>query len=386
MSLSNRAPASFIDPTDPIRMDIDIAALKSNYRAVRDIVGPDIRIMASVKGNGYGAGAAPVAAALRDLGVHAVATGAIGDAMAIRNAGNDVLIHMFAGILPEALGVLHANNLTPTIYNRQLADAADEVASARRWKVFVKVDAGTGRLGVPIDEAERFILDVAKKPNLEIEAVFTHLPFAGDAPLPWINEHLQKFDELTDRVRRQGVEIPIRQSLASIHVIKKLETTTNAVCVGHLLFGGLGRFEPGDEAIAARFKPVHKSIRTRLIDARRYASDVTAGTSGKLSLKQGSMLGTVPIGLHEGYRPAAPGQQARMLIDGIRVPVISVSQEYTVLNLTDHPRAAVGDEVVALGESGEDRISIEEMAKWQGNSPLHVAMAMDRGFPKHYIY
>lgn len=386
MSLSNRAAASYIDPADPIRMDIDIAALKSNFHAVRNLVGNGMKVMASVKGNGYGAGAAPVAAALRDLGVYAVATGAIQDAMAIRNAGNNVPIHMFAGVLPAALGIYHANNLTPTIYNQELAEAANDVAASRRWKVFIKVDAGTGRLGVPLDQAERFILDVARKPNLEIEAVFTHLPFAGDAPLPWINEHLQKFDDLADRVRRQGVEIPIRQSLASIHVIKKLQTTTNAVCVGHLLFGGLGRFEPRDEALAARFKPVHKSVTTRLIDARRYTSGVMAGTSGKLDLKQGSMLGTIPIGLHEGYRPGAAGRTACMLIDGVRVPVVSVSQEYTVLNLTDHPHAAIGDEVVALGESGDDRITIEELAKWQGNSPLHIAMAMDRAFPKHYIY
>lgn len=374
----------YINPADPLHMDVDLAALKDNYRQVQKLVGPSTKIMASIKGNGYGVGSAPVAAALRDMGVYAVATGAIGDAMAIRNAGNDVPIHMFAGVLPEALGILFANNLTPTIYNKQLADAAAQVATTRRWKVFVKVDAGAGRLGVPLDETESFVLELSKNSNLEIEGIFTHLPFAGEAGLAWAREGLEKFDAVVDGLRRKGLEVPIHQSLASIGVIKGLQTATNTVCVGHLLFGGLGRFGPDDE-IASHFQPVHKTIRTRIIDVRRYADDASVGTSGKVDLKAGAVLGTIPIGLHEGYRAGTAGQTPYMLVGGKRVPVISVTQEYCVLDLTRHPSAVVGDEVIALGEDGEDRIAIEEMAMWQGRTPLQVAMSMDLAMPKHYL-
>ena len=297
--------------------------------------------------------------------------------------GNDVPIHMFPGVLPDALPILYANHLTPTIYNQQLADAAADVARSK-WNVFIKIDAGFGRLGVPLEDAEAFVLSVAKKPNLAIEGIFTHLPFAGEAALGWVNDRLHRFDDLVARIRRRGLEIPIRQSLASSGVIKGLSTASNTVCVGHLLFGGLGRFGP-DDTIASQFEPVHKTIRTRIIDARRYTSDVMVGSGGKLSLKSGAMLGTVPLGLHEGYRAGAAGCQPFMLIDGVMAPVVSVSQEYSVLDISSHSQVSVGDEVIALGSSGDIRITIEEMAAWQGRTPLQVVMSMDRAIPKHYL-
>src|SRR5262245_8587557 len=97
--LTNQADIGFVDATDPVRMDVDLEALRSNYKVVQSLVGDGIKIMASIKGNGYGVGAVPVAATLREAGVFAVATGGIRDALAIRNAGNDVPIHMFPGIL-----------------------------------------------------------------------------------------------------------------------------------------------------------------------------------------------------------------------------------------------------------------------------------------------
>lgn len=383
IALRNRSGHGFIDVTDPVRMDVDLEALRSNFRAVRALVGDGVGIMASIKGNGYGVGAVPVAAALRDMNVFAVATGGIRDAIAIRQAGNDVPIHMFPGILPGALGVLFANDLMPSIYTAELADAASDVATSP-WKVFVKVDAGYGRLGVPIDEAEGFVLDVARKRNLQVEGLFTHLPFSGAEVPPWVSDKLQRFDELGERLRRKGLEIPIRQSLASIGVIKGLRTASNAVCVGHLLFGGLGRFAAGDP-LASRFAPVHETIRTRLVDVRRYERDSTAGASGNVRIKAGCVLGTVPIGLHEGYRAGASGHSPHMLIDGVQAPVLWVSQEYAVLDLTERSSAVVGDEVIALGRSGDARITIEELSAWQGRSPLELAMSMDLAMPKHYL-
>jgi alanine racemase len=385
IALSNRTDgASYIDPTDPLQMDVDLNALKSNFHEAQKIVGNDIKIMASIKGNGYGVGAAPVAAVLRNAGVYAVATGGIRDALAIREAGNDVPIHMFAGILPEALEFLYANHLMPTIYNQQLADRASDVARAP-WKVFIKVDSGLGRLGVPLNEAERFILDVARKPKLRIEGIFTHLPFAGDPALPWIRERLHEFDDLIAHIGQKGIDVPVRQSLASIGVIKGLKTSTNTVCVGHLLFGGLGRFEAND-ALAKKFQPVHKAVRTRIIDLRRYAAEKTIGSSGKLKAKAGSVYGTVPIGLHEGYRPSVAGQTLSMLVDGVRAPVVSVSQEYSVLDLSHHTRARIGDEVFALGGHGDQHITIEQLGAWQGRSPLQIVMSMDQTMHKHYTH
>lgn len=370
------------EAADPLHMEIDLHALETNYRAVKECIGPGVQIIASVKGNGYGAGVAAIAATLEKVGAYGVATGGIRDALAIRQAGNRIPIHMFPGILPEAIGVLYENDLMPSIYTNELADAASEVAR-KPWKVFVKVDSGLGRVGIPVEEAETFVLDLARKPNILVEGIFTHLPFADAAGKSWAAEGLERFDDLVARIERKGLQIPIRQSVATTGVLMRLKSACNAVCVGHLLFGGLGRLRPEFTHIP-EFRPVHKSIRTRLINVRHYKTDSVAGAGGKISMKAGTVTGTIPIGLHEGYRAGAPGQTPQMLVGAVRVPVLFVSQEYSVLDLTTVDQPQVGDEVFVLGGNGSNRITIEEIAKWQDTSPLHVVMAMDGTMPKYY--
>jgi alanine racemase len=92
-------------------MEVDLEALTMNYREVERMVGPDIKIIASVKGNGYGMGVARTARSLQRLGVYAVATGSFKDAMAIRNAGLNVKVQMFPGNLSMGVAELLRHDL-----------------------------------------------------------------------------------------------------------------------------------------------------------------------------------------------------------------------------------------------------------------------------------
>ena len=49
------------DPTHPAWMEVDLDALAHNYGLIQSLVGPELRIIASVKGNGYGVGIVEVA-------------------------------------------------------------------------------------------------------------------------------------------------------------------------------------------------------------------------------------------------------------------------------------------------------------------------------------
>jgi alanine racemase len=70
--------------------------------------------------------------------------------------------------------------------------------------------------------------------------------------------------------------------------------------------------------------------------------------------------------MDNGFRPAAAGQTAMMLCHGLRCPVLSVSAEYAVIDVSqlEHPR--VGDEVTIIGTDAEDAIAVEDLALWQG--------------------
>ena len=77
-------------------------------------------IVAALKANAYGHGAARVAKCLSRFDVHAFATGSLDDALAIRDAGVEQPILMFGGALPEAMPLLLEHGLTsPTMRKHQ---------------------------------------------------------------------------------------------------------------------------------------------------------------------------------------------------------------------------------------------------------------------------
>ncbi|MDP6787152.1 MAG: alanine racemase [Rhodospirillales bacterium] len=383
MTQDSRRPLDYPEALHPTWMEVDLAALESNFREVRRLVGPETKIIASVKGNGYGLGVAEAARVLQRLGAYAVATGSFKDALAIRRAGIGIKVQMFPGNLPQGIAELLRHDLIPSVCNLETARAVSEAAE-KPAQVFIKVDCGLARLGVPVDEAEDFVRAVTALPNIIVEGLFTHLPFGDAAGLDWARSRLDRFDDLIEGLKRSGIEIPVTQSLASSGVACRLRTACNTVCTGHLLYGGLARVPPelGD---LSGFRPVLKAVRSRLIHIEQHPTDKAIGSGGALSLKAGSTTGVVPFGLYDGYRPAVSGQSAAMLVRGRRVPVLYVTQEYATLDLSAVADAGLGDQVTALGTDGAEDITIEEMAKWFGGIPLNVLMSLNERLPYRYF-
>ena len=103
-----------------------------------------------------------------------LATGSFAEAVALRDAGVKTPILLLAGALPNALGDVVARGFIPTIYDMEGACAVDNVAKVTA-PVFVKVDCGLGRLGIPLDEAPNLLRQVTSLTNVKLQGIYTHL-------------------------------------------------------------------------------------------------------------------------------------------------------------------------------------------------------------------
>ena len=72
------------------------------------------------------------------------------------------------------------------------------------------------------------------------------------------------------------------------------------------------------------------------------------------------------------------------MLGGRRVPVLRTSLEATTLDLTDIPDVGLGEPVIALGEDGSERITLEDMATWQGTCALEVLTTFSDRMPVSY--
>jgi alanine racemase len=369
-------------PTAAAWTEFDLAVVEGNLREIRRRVRPEARIIASIKANAYGHGVVEVARALTALDTYALATGSLEEAVAIRRSGIPTRILILGSSLPESVPHLLGHDLMPSIDDMATARAISEAADAPR-PVFIKIDCGFGRFGVPIEAARGFVDGVGALPNILIEGVYTHLPFFDAAGRDWARDRLAVFDGFVADLAEAGLEISVTQAISSSGIAGGLTDGCNAVAPGSLLYG-LAPVAPevGD---MSGFQPVLRAIGTRLIHATRRAADRPSGEDAEY-LRQGvTATGIVPLGMNEGYRAAAPGHAAAMLMRGRRVPVLRVCLENTVLDLSSVDEPRPGEKVVALGRDEGEEITVEEMAEWGAVSPLGVLISLDGRLPRRYL-
>ena len=362
------------EPLRPLWMELDLGALEHNLGIVRSLAGRR-RLIASIKANGYGHDAVAMADALTRLGVDTLWTGSLDEASAIRAAGMATRILLFAGYLPADIPELLDRGLTPTIYDWDGATAVGKAASAAT-SVYIKVDSGLGRLGVPLPDAEALIPRIAGLPNLVIEGIYTHLPFATTVGRDWALARAAEFTALLARLEKAGIKPAVTQLWASSGLLCELPDSCNAVCVGHLLYG----LSPVGDAVApARgLRPVLAAIKTRLVHVAHHAAGRDLAIGGSYGMKNARVAGVVPLGLGDGMRNAAPGQEVSLIVNGKRAPVLGVSLEHTTLDLTGIESAQVGDEVLVVGSSNGLSNSFRDLARWFGCGELEAVMTFSR--------
>jgi alanine racemase len=87
-------------------------------------------------------------------------------------------------------------------------------------------------------------------------------------------------------------------------------------------------------------------------------------------------IAILPIGYADGFR-RAPHNWGQVLVHGQFAPVIGrVSMEKTTISVNHIPDVSVGDEVVLLGQQGQNRITAEEIARRLGTNNYEVVTSI----------
>lgn len=130
------------------KLVIDTGALTRNLEKLRHYT--SARIIAVVKGGGYGLGLAPYAQWLTAQGVDMLAVSSAAEAAALRDAGitADVLM-LSSTALPEEVSALLARNVILTVGSFDAAHTVSAVAAQQgvTARVHIKLDTGMGRCG-----------------------------------------------------------------------------------------------------------------------------------------------------------------------------------------------------------------------------------------------
>jgi alanine racemase len=365
-------------PPRPTILQIDLDAAAANVRAVRQLVGPHRKIFAVVKADGYGHGAAEVGAVFVAHGADALAVADLAEGIRLRQRGIAAPILVYPNSLPEAAPEAIAHGLVPTLVDLDAARAYAE-AAAGPCDVFVKIDVGLERLGVPAEQAMKIIAAMLELPHLRLAGLCAH-PHAADGADPAYAEwQLGRFTAVVDELEARGVRVPIRLFAASPFVLRYPQTYLNAVDPGRMLYGIVF---PGETSPIPLRSTLHALV-TRVIALKELTPRERFAELAPFPVTAPMRLGVIPMGSADGLAWLHAG---RVLVRGRAVPIVATpSLEHTRIDLTEVPDARVGDEVVIIGRQGDAEITAAEVATRHGLGLHHVATTVGPRVARVYL-
>lgn len=370
----------------PTRAEIDLGALAQNFRNIRNFIGSDVKLMAVVKADAYGHGAVRCAEILEREGVDWFGVAIPSEGIELRRHGSMKRILCLGSFWEGQETLLLNHGITPVIYRLEQAAAFDAAAGARNSvaEVHIKIDTGMGRIGVRHDELDAFLDRFARFGNLHIEGVMTHFAAADDrGEDEFTLGQIARFEKAVKAVEARGHR-PVYRNLAnSAAAISIPDARGSLVRLGGILYGlEEDVLQPG--SARPELEPV-MSLKTSIAYLKNVPAGETLGYGRTAELKRDSVIATLPIGYQDGYRRAL-SNRAKVLVKGQYAPIVGrVSMDWTLIDVTEIEDAAVGDEVVLIGSSGDRSVSAEQLAAAADTISYEITCGISRRVSRVYV-
>jgi alanine racemase len=360
----------------PTVATVSLPALASNMRAVRAMLERDREpgrpapgIIAVVKANAYGHGAAAVGLAFESAGAAMLACADIEEGVALREAGVTVPILIFGALSVSHLDGVFTHGLTPTVSTPGAARALEAAAAARggRLACHLKIDTGMNRLGFRHDNLRRTLPPVLQSPHLAFDAVYTHLATADEPESPFMEEQRSRFEIATAAIGALGVRGLRRHAANSAALLRDTRTWYEWVRPGLLLYGVV----PPPLAAADLGLCPALSLTSRIVAVKGVRAGEAIGYGLRWKPDGPATIAIVPAGYADGLDTRAAGRTS-VLIRGRRAPIVgSVCMDMISVDVTGQA-VSPGDEVVLIGRQDEEEITAREIAAEIGSIPWEV--------------
>jgi alanine racemase len=372
-------------------VEISGQRLIANYRLLADAAGKETAVLAVVKANAYGHGAAVCAPVLARAGAgwlgvaNAVEGASLREALTTAHIAqkDQPRILVMCGLLPEEAETVVRYGLIPVVWEQQQME--DLAAAVRQHggdiaplPIHLEIDTGMARQGVTPGEHLHTLLHWLKRqPHLRLDGVLTHFASSEVAGAPQTAVQRKRFEEAIAAVTAADLH-PLwihagssstlgnadnADTFDNLHWLRSLAASAGArpmVRPGIALYGYCLPVERTsathvvEAKVQSELKPL-MTWKTRVLGLRDVQSGDTVGYNATFRATHPMRLALLPVGYADGLRRELSGSNTQpggwVMLHGRRAAIIGrVSMNLTVVDVTEIPGVAVGDEVVVLGD------------------------------------
>lgn len=343
------------------RMEINLDYLLHNYREVVRQVAP-AQVVPVVKSEAYGHGAIPVARALHSAGCQHLAVAMVDEGIQLRLAGISGEIMVLGVTLPEQFGAMMQNELTPSLPDVERMQAWASLArqSGHKLAYHLKIDVGLGRLGfLPEQAAEALQAARMVAPDLALRGIHSHLSYP-DGSKEHNAQEFARYQQFCAPFLREFPQVA-RHLAASQAVLRYPEVYFDLVRVGGLLYG----FKY-DYPTAMDLKPI-LSYKTKVGQVKTLQPGWGIGYDLEHVVQRPTRVALLPLGWSDGVGSTHIGK-ASFLVRGQFARLVGICTDFCMLDVTDLPQVAIGDEVVLVGKQGDHSQTVVQLANAGGMS------------------
>jgi alanine racemase len=283
--------------------------------------------------------------------------------------------------------------LTPTVHRIEDVEAV-AVAVARTGRrepvaVHLKLDTGMARLGLSLSELDDFAERIKSVSQIQLEGVFSHLASAEVLDSADALRQQERFNQAVRTLGSHGLHPPIRHLANSSATLGRQDSWYNFVRPGMAIYGYELPLVHRDGKAIAHHEPLGLkpalSWKTRVLSIRDVASGQALGYNGTYVTKTPSRVAVIAAGYGDGlYRKLSPGGYA--LLRGQRAPFVGrISMDLTIVDVSRISGAEIGDEVVLIGRSGNERITAVDHARWSDTIAYEILCNLSERVVRHHV-
>lgn len=362
----------------PAWAEIDLGAVRDNVRAMSTLLRKPAGVMAVVKADAYGHGAAMVAHAAVEAGARGLGVATLDEGVQLRRAGVSASILILGHITADEAETAAAYDLGVAVSQIDVARALGQAASraGRRARVHLKVDTGMGRLGVAPGDAVRLARSLAALEGVVLEGCFTHFATADEPDLGFARSQLELFQRVLRGLEEAGVPAGLRHAANSAAAMALPESHLDLVRAGIALYGILPAPHLGGRISLRRVM----RLRARVTFVKQVPAGATIGYGRAYRARRATTIATLPVGYADGY-PRLLSERGAVSLRGRRVPIAGrVSMDQCTIDVGDTP-VRVGDEVECWG----DEVPVEDVAGWAQTIAYEILTGVGPRVPRVFV-
>ena len=358
-------------------LEIDLNALVNNLGVYQQMLKPSTKIMAMVKAFSYGSGSYEIANVLQYHKVDYLTVAYADEGIELRKAGIALPIMVMN---PEESGFegLLQYNLEPELFSPEMMHAFAaflDREGIQQFPVHIELETGMNRLGFASKDLPT-LLERLKGNLFKVQSVFTHLVASEDPKQDdFTKQQAALFIEMSDQIKN-ALNYPFLRHIANTAAIKRHPSLQMDMV--RLGIGLYGIDSSGENSSLSEVSTLRSTIAQ--IKAVKKGESISYGR--KTVVERDSLVATIRIGYADGYPRSLGNGIGKMMLKGKLAPILgTVCMDMTMIDITDIPGMAEGDDVILFGKE----LSVNQVAEWAGTIPYEILTGISQRVKRVYF-